>query len=225
MNLYHSNLQRGSIKPGQSILIHAGTGGIGQAAINVALFYKLTVFTTVGTPEKREFIRKHFPSIPDHHIGNSRDVSFEQMIFKATKGRGVDYVLNSLSDEKLIASVRCLAPGGSFLEIGKFDLVKDTPLHLELMRKGASFHGIMVDIFFEATTSCKTMLMDYLREGLRNGSIKPLVRTVFTADEVEKAYRFMGAGKHIGKVVIKIFDEEPETCSIPKFQLRQAIPR
>ena len=60
--------------------------------------------------------------LTDRNIGNSRDTSFEQLIMSETNGRGVDLVLNSLAEEKLQASVRCLASGGRFLEIGKFDL-------------------------------------------------------------------------------------------------------
>ena len=66
--------------------------------------------------------------IADNHIGNSRDTSFEIMVMKETKGRGVDLVLNSLAEDKLQASVRCLAEGGRFLEIGKLDLLKDNSL-------------------------------------------------------------------------------------------------
>ncbi|XP_029668185.1 fatty acid synthase-like, partial [Formica exsecta] len=94
------------IKKSDKILIHSGTGAIGQAAIHLALHEGCEVFTTVGTPEKRKFIRKTFPSIPEDHIGNSRDTSFEQMIFLKTNGRGVDIVLNSLAEEKLQASIR-----------------------------------------------------------------------------------------------------------------------
>jgi len=60
--------------------------------------------------------------LTDHNIGNSRDTSFEQLIMSEINGRGVDLVLNSLAEEKLQASVCCLAPGGGFLEIGKFDI-------------------------------------------------------------------------------------------------------
>lgn len=67
--------------------------------------------------------------IDDNHIGNSRDaVSFEQLVMTQTNGRGVDLVLNSLAEDKLLASVRCLAKGGRFLEIGKLDLLKDNSL-------------------------------------------------------------------------------------------------
>lgn len=53
----------GQIQRGESILIHAGSGGVGQAAINVALHYGCEVFTTVGTAEKRSFIKKLFPQL------------------------------------------------------------------------------------------------------------------------------------------------------------------
>jgi fatty acid synthase len=66
--------------------------------------------------------------LTDRNIGNSRDTSFEQLILTETNGRGVDLVLNSLSEEKLQASVRCLAPQGRFLEIGKYDLANNNPL-------------------------------------------------------------------------------------------------
>jgi NADPH:quinone reductase-like Zn-dependent oxidoreductase len=66
--------------------------------------------------------------LTDHNIGNSRDTSFEQLIMLETDGRGVDLILNSLSEEKLQASLRCLATGGRFLEIGKFDLANNNPL-------------------------------------------------------------------------------------------------
>jgi len=66
--------------------------------------------------------------LTDHNIGNSRDTSFEQLIMSETNGRGVDLVLNSLAEEKLQASVQCLAPGGRFLEIGRFDLQNNSYL-------------------------------------------------------------------------------------------------
>lgn len=53
----------GKIRAGQSILIHAGSGGIGQAAINISSYYGLKIFTTVGTEEKREFIKNKWPHI------------------------------------------------------------------------------------------------------------------------------------------------------------------
>ncbi|KAF5287178.1 hypothetical protein FQR65_LT12307 [Abscondita terminalis] len=200
----------GRIKPGQSILIHAGAGGIGMAAINIALYYKCQIFTTVGTAEKKKFILEHFPEIPESHIGNSRDSSFEQLVLKKTKGRGVDFVLNSLSEEKLFASVRCLAPGGKFLEIGKFDLQNNAKLQESVFAKGCSYHGVMLDAYFDEIPPRQALLLTMLRRGIDAGYVKPLKRTVFEKEEIEQAFRYMAGGKHIGKVLVKIRDSVEE---------------
>lgn len=206
---YIALYQRGEMKKGDKVLIHSGTGGIGQAAIHLALHEGCEVFTTVGTPEKRKFIREMFPSIPDNHIGNSHSTSFEQMILQQTNGEGVDIVLNSLAEEKLQASVRCLAQGGRFLEIGKFDLTANNPLGMMIFLKEVSFNGIMLDNLFYTSNEEKLEVHNIVNKGLKSGAIKPLVRKVFKKDEVETAFRYMAAGKHIGKVKRNTVDDNP----------------
>ncbi|XP_033230408.1 fatty acid synthase-like [Belonocnema kinseyi] len=194
----------GKMKKGDKILIHAGSGGIGQAAINLALYEGCEIFTTVGTVEKRKFITETFPQIPDDHIGNSRDTSFEQMIVTETKGKGVDIVLNSLAEEKLLASLRCLARSGRFLEIGKFDLVANNSIGLHNFSREISYHGVMLDNLFNGTNDKKIRLRDLFSTYLKKGAIKPLVRTIYSKDKVETAIRYMAAGNHIGKVLIQV---------------------
>ncbi|XP_074599359.1 fatty acid synthase-like [Brevipalpus obovatus] len=208
-------IMRGKLKRGESVLIHAGSGGVGIAAINLCLTYDCTIYTTVGTPEKRKFLLEKFPQLKEANIGNSRDTSFEEMILRETGGRGVNIVLNSLSEDKLQASLRCLAPGGRFLEIGKYDGFKNSPVNLGLLDKDRSFHGVMVDTFFnpapdevETVAASKKRLKELLHKLLKNGAIKPLPRTVFEMERVEDAFRYMAAGKHMGKVVIKVQDPE-----------------
>lgn len=189
------------MKKGDKVLIHSGTGSIGQAAIHLALYEGCEVYTTVETPEKRKFIREIFPSIPDDHIGNSHDTSFEQLLLEQTNGGGVDIVLNSLPDQKLQASVRCLAQGGRFLEVGNFDLSANNPLGMMVFLKEVSFHNIILDnLLFFSTDKEKTQLHDIVNKGLKTGAIKPLVRRVFEKDELETAFRYMVTEKHIGKV-------------------------
>ena len=120
----------GNMKPGSTILIHSATGGIGLAALNLSLHYGCDIYVTVGTQEKREYLRKNYPQISDRHMGHSRDTSFEHMIKRETKSRGVDFILNSLSEDKLHASIRCLARGGQLMEIGKYDLAIMTILSI-----------------------------------------------------------------------------------------------
>ncbi|XP_018362103.1 PREDICTED: fatty acid synthase [Trachymyrmex cornetzi] len=213
---YMALYQRGEMKKDDKVLIHSGTGGIGQAAIHLALREGCEVFTTVGTPEKRKFIREMFPSIPDDHIYSSRNTNFEQMILQRTNGEGVDIVLNSLAEEKLQASVRCLAIGGRFLEIGKVDLAANNSLGMMIFLKEVSFHGVMFDHLLSSSFGLKdekleeekAELHNLVNEGLKSGAIKPLVRKVFEKDELEMAFRYMTTGKHIGKILLKIGDEK-----------------
>ncbi|XP_047362716.1 fatty acid synthase-like [Vespa velutina] len=200
----------GDMKKDDKILIHSGAGGVGQAAITLALHEGCEVFTTVGTSEKRKFIKDTFPSIDDNHIGNSRDTSFEQMILQETDGRGVDIVLNSLAEEKLQASLRCLAHGGKFLEIGKFDLAADNPLDIDIFSKEISFHAVMLDQIIITKDGIRNEISSRINKLLKENAIKPIVRTIFGKDQIEKAFRFMAAGKHIGKVLIKIREENEQ---------------
>ncbi|XP_025162220.1 fatty acid synthase-like isoform X2 [Harpegnathos saltator] len=205
---YYALYLRGKLKKNDKVLIHSGTGAVGQAAINIALHDGCEVFTTVGTLEKRKFIRDTFPSIPEDHIGNSRDISFEQMIYQQTNGRGVDVVLNSLAEDKLQASVRCLARNGRFLEIGKFDMMSNNTLNMSVFSKGITFYGVMLDVLINSSNEQKDNLKTIVAAGLKKGAIKPITRKVFQKDEIETAFRYMAAGKHIGKIIIKIQEEE-----------------
>ncbi|KAJ8976879.1 hypothetical protein NQ317_001203 [Molorchus minor] len=216
---------RGQMKRKESVLIHSGTGGIGQAAIRIALHYGCKVYTTVGSKEKRDFIKKTFPQIKDHQIGNSRDESFEHMIRKDTNGHGVDIVLNSLAEDKLIASVRCLAKGGRFLEIGKFDMANNNTLNLLLFQKEASFHGVMLDQLFTESPNIKMGISKILIDGIKYGAVKPLNRTVFKFNEVEQAFRYMAAGKHMGKVLVQVRKPEEELVYLPPVQKFHCIGR
>ncbi|XP_037571297.2 LOW QUALITY PROTEIN: fatty acid synthase-like [Dermacentor silvarum] len=216
--VYYALLVRGNMRAGESILVHSGSGGVGQAAISVALSMGCTVFTTVGNQQKREYLKRRFPQLEDRHFANSRDVSFEEHVRLETKGRGVDLVLNSLAEEKLRASVRCLAPHGRFLEIGKYDLYKNSPLGMSVFLKNATFHGIMLDSLMgddPFAMEDKRRVVELVRQGIASGVVRPLDAIRFTRDQAEEAFRFMASGKHVGKVVIQIRPEENESASTP----------
>lgn len=143
--VYFAFFNTTSIKAGKKILIHSGSGGVGQAAIEVAFAYGLEVFTTVGTEEKKNFILNKFPKLKPENIGNSRDTSFEKMIAENTNGEGVDYVLNSLAGDKLQASIRCLGIDGVFLEIGKFDIQSGTNIDIGYLSKRITLKSVIFD--------------------------------------------------------------------------------
>ena len=120
--VYYALIMRRKLMKGKNILIHAGSGGVGQAAVNVCLSIECEVHTTVGTDEKREFVKTSF-GLSGDQIFDSRATSFADDLLRATNGRDVDVVLNSLSEEKLIAGVNCLADSGRFIEVAKYGMI------------------------------------------------------------------------------------------------------
>lgn len=207
--VFYALFHFGKLRKGEKVLIHVGSGAVGQAAINVALAEGCEVFTTVGTAEKKKFIKEMFPSIDDNHIGSSRDTSFEQMIMKQTHGEGVDIVLNSLAEEKLQASLRCLRYRGRFLEIGKFDLTSNNQLGMEIFLKEISFHGVILDTIINGVLPhVQEEMYHFFNSCLRTKTVKPLVRKCFQKNELEDAFRYMAAAKHIGKVSTQQYNAE-----------------
>ena len=136
------------------------------------------------------------------------------MIRTQTNGKGVDYVLNSLAEEKLKASVRCLGRGGVFLEIGKFDIMTNSKLDMAPFANEITFRCVMADNLFYLEEE-REILLKMIQKDLDRGLIQPLHSTVFQVHEVEKAFRHLGTGKHVGKVLIQIRENETSTASMP----------
>ena len=147
---------------------------------------------------------RKFPQLQEKNFCDSRSSSFEHHVMRATTGLGCDVILNSLAGDKLQASVRCLARHGRFLEIGKFDLARNTDLGMAVFLKNVTFHGILLDALFENGSTEWRDVRQLVADGLRTGVVQPLKSTVFARDDVESAFRFMAKGKHIGKVVIEV---------------------
>lgn len=223
--VYYALVVRGKMRRGESILVHAGGGGIGLAAICVALHYGLVVYATVASKEQRKFLKKTFPQITNAHIGDSRDTSFEQFIMRATNRHGVDLVLNSLPGEKLLASVRCLGLNGRFLQIGEIDLNDNSTLGMSVFLKNTSFHGIQLDSVLEGDDKTIEIIVNLVANGIRNGAVRPLPTTVFDTHEIEEAFQFLICGKHVGKAVVKIRDEEQQKVIKPTPKQIAATPK
>ena len=85
---YYALIVRGNLRRGESVLIHSGAGGVGQAAIAIALSQACRVFTTVSTQHKRDYLMRRFPKLTEDCFANSRDTTFEDHVMKYTKGKG-----------------------------------------------------------------------------------------------------------------------------------------
>lgn len=150
------------IQHGKRILIHSGTEPIGLAALYVAFAYGLDIFTTVSTEEQKKYLLNMFPQLKKDQIGSSNDISFEYMVMKATNGRGVHYVLNSLSDEGLQASIRCVGKAGQFLEFGDYDMNNDCYIGMAHFLKEISFHVVRLDSILKAEKHVKKVSATFL---------------------------------------------------------------
>ena len=190
------------IRQGQSVLIHAGAGGVGQAAIQIAKHFEVEVFVTVGSTEKRRFIKETY-DIAEDHIFNSRDLHFTKGVLRMTNGRGVDCVLNSLSGAALQESWRCIAPFGEFVEIGMTDIMNNSRLEMRPFLQDASFTFINLQHIMTEKPELMIHIMNDTFDFLRRGITKPaLPVTVFPISEVEGAFRLMQTGKHKGKIAL-----------------------
>ena len=97
--------QLGQLSEGDRVLIHAASGGVGLAAVQIAQQVGAEIFATAGSPEKRAFLK----TLGIRHVMDSRSLAFADEIMAATDGRGVDVVLNSLSGDAMLKSLQVLA--------------------------------------------------------------------------------------------------------------------
>ncbi|CAK0731645.1 hypothetical protein CVIRNUC_000023 [Coccomyxa viridis] len=209
MTAYYALLIRGALQKHHTVLVHSGTGAVGMAAIRICHHRGCEVFTTCSNQKKRNYLQQTFPFLDDAHIGDSRSTSFEALIKKQTNGRGVDLALNSLADDKLTATVRCIAPHGHLLEIGKYDILKQTGLSMRPMHYNISFQGVDLDnLFLSPKLDAVPKLHALLKEGIASGEVQPLPWTVFARSKAEEAFRYLAQGVHMGKVLVQIADTE-----------------
>jgi len=192
------------MQKGESILIHAGTGGVGMAAIQVAQRLGLEIFATAGSVEKRKMLRDM--GVP--HVLNSRTLEFADQIMEITGGHGVDAVLNSLAREFIPKSLSVLAPFGRFLEIGKIDVYGNTRVRLNALKDNISYFVIDLAQHLSAKPEYVASMFDTLAQRFAAGDYRPLPSTVFPVTEVVDAFRYMAQGKHVGKNVLSFEVQE-----------------
>jgi acyl transferase domain-containing protein/NADPH:quinone reductase-like Zn-dependent oxidoreductase/acyl carrier protein len=186
------------LRSGDSVLIHAASGGVGLAAMQLSRLVGARIFATAGSEEKRRVVREAGASL----VMDSRSLLFGQQTLEATDGLGVDVVLNSLPSEAIPVGLSTLKPGGRFLEIGKRDIYNDSPLGLHPFRNNLAFFAIDLDQLFKQQPQRMGSLLRQLVERFERGELQPLPTHVFAADETTSAYRWMQQGKHVGKVVV-----------------------
>ncbi|KAI1126734.1 fatty acid synthase S-acetyltransferase [Nemania abortiva] len=207
VTVYYALLELVKLQRGEKILIHSGAGGTGQMAIWIAKMIGAEIFTTVGSNDKRQLLTEF--GIPEDHIFYSRDTSFAKGIMRATRGVGVDVVLNSISGEGLQASWECMAPFGRFVEIGKIDVMENSSLPMSGFSRNVSFFTVDLHHMIKERPQTVQRITQALMDSLLNGSIRyPAPLHVYPVSEIEQAFRYMQSGKNTGRIIIKVDESD-----------------
>ena len=186
LTAWYGLVDLGRTGPGDRVLIHAGTGGVGMAAIQLARRLGAEVFAT-ASPAKWDTLRGL--GLADDHIASSRTLEFEQ------KFPPVDVVLDSLSGEFVDASLRLLEPGGRFVEMGKTD-VRDPGDHPDIVYRA-------FDIA-DAGPQRLGEILDLVLRSFADGSFAPLPIDVRGVRDAVDVFRHMSRAHHIGKIVLSV---------------------
>ncbi|OBB84951.1 type I polyketide synthase [Mycobacterium sp. 852002-30065_SCH5024008] len=193
LTAYYGLSDLGGLRAGERVLVHAATGGVGMAAVQLARHWGAEVFATAS---RGKWDTLRVMGFDDDHIADSRTLDFEEEFSSATGGAGMDVVLNSLAGDFTDASLRLLSPGGRFIEMGKTDLrdpgaIAQTYRAFDLMEAGPDRIAEM---------SAELMRL------FAAGALKPLPVKAFDVRCAADAYRFVSQARHIGKVVLTMPD-------------------
>lgn len=200
---YYGMIELARIEAGEKILIHAASGGVGQAAIQLAQMVGAEIFATVGSFDKKKLIMDKY-GVAEDHIFYSRDTSFASSVKEGTGGIGVDVVINSLAGDLLRETWECLAPFGRFIEIGKRDITSNTRLEMSKFEYNCSFHSVDLTLLADKRPKIMGRVLTSVMQLLSDQIISPIGPvTAVSISEVESALRKLQSGKTTGKVVVK----------------------
>ena len=196
LTAYIALVEIAGLSAGQRVLIHAGAGGVGQAAIQIAHHLGAEVFATAH-PNKHHVLTGL--GVDPGHIASSRTLDFLDTFREATDGQGMDVVLNSLAGEFVDASLQLLARGGSFIEIGKTDI--RAAADIAAAHPGVNYQAI--DLASEPAESLQPAWRA-LTELFTAGVLTPLPTTSYGLLNAPQAFRDMSQGMHTGKIVLTL---------------------
>jgi acyl transferase domain-containing protein/NADPH:quinone reductase-like Zn-dependent oxidoreductase/SAM-dependent methyltransferase/acyl carrier protein len=202
LTAWHALQNVARMRKGESLLVHAGAGGVGMAAIQIAHFLGVEVFATAGSSAKRALLE----TLGVKHVIDSRRADFADAVMNLTDRRGVDVVLNALAAEAIPMGLSCLAEFGRFIEIGKRDIYQNARIPLWPLRRNASFHVVAMDAVFSGDQALTRKMLGEISVLVENGALRSLPFRSFPACRVDSAFRLMAQGKHIGKVVVAFPD-------------------
>ncbi|WP_068676660.1 NAD(P)H-quinone oxidoreductase [Oceanobacillus sp. Castelsardo] len=195
----------GKLKQHETVLIHAGASGVGTAAIQLAKqISEAKVIVTAGSKEKLEFCKQ----LGADKVINYKEQSFDEEILQVTDGKGVDVILDFIGASYWKKNLASINKGGRWVLIGVLGGgVVDKVNLMELMAKYVQLSGtLLTPRDDEYKTNLTKEFAEIAMPYLERGSIKPIIDTAFSIEEVAKAHQYMEDNRNIGKIILQVGD-------------------
>jgi NADPH2:quinone reductase len=189
----------GRLQPGETLLVHGGSSGIGVAAIQLASALGYAVFTTAGSDDKCRFCEQ----LGARRAINYKTEDFAQVIAEQTGKRGVDVLLDMVGGSYLSKNIACLAPDGRLVIIATQSGAKGEADLLRILQRRLVVTGSALrprDVEFKR--GIKARLLEVVWPLLERGAIRPIVDKVFPLDRAADAHAYMESSTHRGKIVL-----------------------
>ncbi|HEX8073897.1 MAG TPA: SDR family NAD(P)-dependent oxidoreductase, partial [Thermoleophilaceae bacterium] len=196
LTAYYGLVDLAGLEAGERVLVHAGAGGVGMAALQLARHLGAEVYAT-ASEGKWDALREL--GLDGDHIASSRDLGFREKFLAATSGEGMDVVLDALAREFVDASLELLPRGGRFVEMGKTD-VRD-PDQVAAAHRGVRYAA------FDMMDAGPERLGEVLREVVdlfERGVLRHAPTTSYDVRRGMEAFRALREARHVGKVVLTV---------------------
>ena len=198
MTAQHGLRDLARLREGERVLIHAATGGVGLAAIQIARRAGAQVFVTAGSHEKRAYLS----SLGVEHVADSRSATFADTFMAATGGEGLDVVLNTLSGDGINKGLALLRRHGRFVDLSKKDIYDGRALDLSPFARGLAYFAVDLAGMAIDRPDMFGRLLDDVMARFAEGALAPLPRTVFAMHAAADAFAHMASARHVGKIVL-----------------------
>ncbi|KAI1095495.1 hypothetical protein F5B19DRAFT_503698 [Rostrohypoxylon terebratum] len=197
------------LSEGETVLIQSATGGLGMAAMRIAKSLGANIYATVGSSNKRKKLVEEF-GIPASQVFHSRDPRTADEIMRTTEGQGIDVILSNAGGDHMDEILRCIAPLGRFVDVGRTEVIGKGKLSLEAFKRNATFSSFDMSLVYRQKPALVESLMRELMKLWADDIIKPIDDiTTLDISELESAMSFFSRGLHTGKIVLTF--QNPET--------------
>lgn len=199
LSAHYSLVELARVRPGETVLIHAGAGGVGMAAVQLAHHLGAEVYAT-ASPAKWDILRSM--GLDNDHIANSRTLEFRDRFLSATDGRGVDVVVNSLADDFIDASLDLMPCGGRFVELGKTDIREAERVRTD--HPGVDY--VVFDLTSLAVVDPDAVggTLERVLSLFAQGALRHLPLATWNIRSAPAAFRHLSQAKNVGKVVLTL---------------------